>query len=126
MTLPTRVLLVDDEVEFATTLAERLELRGLAVRVAYDGETALHLVRENPPQVVLLDVLMPGMKGLDVLTRLHETHPHLPIILLTGQGTTRDGIEGMQRGAFAYLSKPVDLQELLRTLEEAMEQGVQP
>ncbi|MBZ4685099.1 MAG: response regulator receiver protein [Desulfomicrobiaceae bacterium] len=125
MILPSTLLVVDDEEEFATTLAERLEIRGIATRVAHDGETAVHMVAEAAPQAVLLDILMPGMKGLDVLTRLRETHPQIPVILLTGQGTTRDGIEGMYRGAFAYLTKPVDLEELLRTLSEAMERGGQ-
>jgi len=125
MILPSTLLVVDDEEEFATTLAERLEIRGIATRVAHDGETAVHMVAEAAPQAVLLDILMPGMKGLDVLTRLRETHPQIPVILLTGQGTTRDGIEGMHRGAFAYLTKPVDLEELLRTLSEAMERGGQ-
>ena len=125
MNLPSSLLVVDDEEEFATTLAERLELRGITVRVAHDGETALQMVAEATFQAVLLDVLMPGMKGLDVLSRLRETHPTVPVILLTGQGTTLDGIDGMHRGAFAYLTKPVDLEELLRTLSEAMEHGGQ-
>lgn len=114
------ILLVDDEVEFVSTLAERLELRGINARVAYDGESALKAVAENEPQVMVLDVMMPGIKGLDVLQRVREERPKVRVILLTGQGKTRDGIEGMRYGAFAYMMKPLDLEELIRTLSEAM------
>jgi DNA-binding response OmpR family regulator len=114
------ILLVDDEVEFASTLAERLELRGINARVAYDGESALKAVAENEPQAMVLDVMMPGMKGLDVLQRVMEEHPRVRVILLTGQGKTRDGIEGMRYGAFAYMMKPLDLEELISTLSEAI------
>ncbi len=114
------ILLVDDEVEFISTLAERLELRGVNARVTYDGESALKAVAENEPQVMVLDVMMPGMKGLDVLQRVKEEHPRVRVILLTGQGKTRDGIEGMRYGAFAYLMKPLDLEELIHTLAEAI------
>ena len=114
------ILLVDDEVEFISTLAERLELRGVNARVTYDGESALKAVAENEPQVMVLDVMMPGMKGLDVLQRVREEHPAVQVILLTGQGKTRDGIEGMRYGAFAYLMKPLDLEELIHTLGEAI------
>jgi DNA-binding response OmpR family regulator len=114
------ILLVDDEVEFVSTLAERLELRGINARVAYDGESALKAVAENEPQVMVLDVMMPGIKGLDVLQRVREERPEVRVILLTGQGKTRDGIEGMRYGAFAYMMKPLDLEELIRTLSEAM------
>ena len=114
------ILLVDDEVEFISTLAERLELRGVNARVTYDGESALKAVAENEPQVMVLDVMMPGIKGLDVLQRVKEEHPRVRVILLTGQGKTRDGIEGMRYGAFAYLMKPLDLEELIHTLREAI------
>ncbi|MGE4442268.1 MAG: response regulator [Desulfomicrobium sp.] len=114
------ILLVDDEVDFITTLAERLELRGVDARVVHDGESALRAVSDNVPQVMVLDVMMPGMKGIDVLRRVKAEHPDVRVILLTGQGKTRDGIEGMRHGAFAYLTKPLDLEELLRTISEAI------
>jgi len=114
------ILLVDDEVEFISTLAERLELRGINARVTYDGESALKAVAEKEPQAMVLDVMMPGMRGLDVLQRVKEEHPNVRVILLTGQGNNRDGIEGMRYGAFAYLTKPLDLEELIQTLGEAI------
>lgn len=114
------ILLVDDEVDFITTLAERLELRGVNARVVHDGESALKAVSDNAPQVMVLDVMMPGMKGLDVLQRVKAEHPEIGVILLTGQGKTRDGIDGMRLGAFAYLTKPLDLEELINTIGEAL------
>lgn len=114
------ILLVDDEVDFIVTLAERLELRGVNARVAHDGEAALKAVADNVPQVIVLDVMMPGMKGIEVLQKIKGEHPEVKVILLTGQGKTRDGIEGMQHGAFAYLTKPLDLEELIRTIDEAI------
>ncbi len=118
-----KVLLVDDEVEFVTTLAERLELRGVAARVTHDGEGALKAVAAAVPHIMVLDVMMPGMKGLDVLERVRQEHPEVRVILLTGQGKTRDGIEGMKLGAFAYMMKPLDLDELVKTMAEAVDSG---
>lgn len=112
-TTALRILLVDDEAEFASTLAERLVLRGFWAEVARDGESALVRLAEEPFDVVLLDMMLPGMHGLEVLRRVRETLPDLPIVMLTGRAGARDGIDGMKRGAKAYLSKPVDIQELL-------------
>ncbi|MDL2290742.1 response regulator [Desulfovibrio sp. OttesenSCG-928-F20] len=112
----TAVLLVDDEAEFASTLAERLNLRGYSAFVDPDGEKALErLARPDTDCVdlVLLDVKLPGMDGIEVLRRIKALQAALPVILLTGQAGARDGIEGMKLGAAGYLSKPVDLQELL-------------
>ncbi|NCD24706.1 MAG: response regulator [Deltaproteobacteria bacterium] len=117
------VLLVDDEVDFITTLAERLELRGIDARVTHDGQSALKAVAENEPRIMVLDMMMPGMKGIEVLQRVREEHPAVQVILLTGQGKTRDGIEGMRHGAFAYLMKPLDLEELIQTMNEAVHAG---
>lgn len=114
------ILLVDDEVDFIVTLAERLELRGVNARVVHDGESALKAVADNVPQVIVLDVMMPGMKGIEVLQKVKSEHPEVQVILLTGQGKTRDGIEGMRHGAFAYLTKPLDLEELIRTVNDAI------
>lgn len=114
------VLLVDDEEDFVATLAERLSLRGVNTRVALDGEQALARVAENPPQVAVVDVMMPGMRGLEVLRRIRQGSPGVQVILLTGQGTARDGIEGMHEGAFDYMMKPIDIDALLGKLNEAV------
>ena len=117
--LQLKVLLVDDEQEFVTTLAERLELRGMNVEIATDGEMALGVIEADPPQVVVLDVMMPGLSGMEVLERIKAVNPNIQVILLTGHGATKDGIKGMQLGAFDYLIKPVDIDELIEKLNEA-------
>ena len=117
--LKLKVLLVDDEQEFVTTLAERLELRGMHVEIATDGEMALSIIETDPPQVVVLDVMMPGLGGMEVLQRIKTMDPNIQVILLTGHGATKDGIKGMQLGAFDYLIKPVDIDELIEKLNEA-------
>lgn len=116
-----KLLLVDDEEDFVTTLAERLELRGISAKVALDGVSALRAVAERTPHVVVLDMRMPGMKGLDVLRAIKGTNASIQVILLTGEGNARDGIEGMRFGAFDYLTKPVSLEALLAKIAEAAE-----
>ena len=111
------VLLVDDEAEFASTLAERLNLRNFSASVALDGESALARLGKEHFDLVLLDVMLPGMHGIDVLKRIKDLSPELPVVLLTGQAGAKDGIEGMKQGARAYLTKPVDLRELLDVFE---------
>lgn len=115
-----KVLLVDDEEEFAVTLAERLRLRGIITSIAGDGEEALRQVAEDTPQLVVLDMMMPGLGGLAVLQHLKRNHPNLPVIMLTGRGSTKDGIEGMHLGAFDYLMKPVKIEELVDKMRQAL------
>ena len=114
-----RVLLVDDEEEFVSALSERLELRGIEVESALNGEDALAIMVEKTFEVVILDVMMPGMGGLEVLKQIKSTHPNTQVILLTGHGATKEGIEGMRLGAFDYLIKPVDIEEMLERMKEA-------
>ena len=113
------ILLVDDEKEFTATLAERMALRGLRVRCVYSGEEALKEIAAEKPDVVVMDVMMPGLKGLDILRHLKATNPEIQVILLTGQAGTRDGMEGMKLGAFDYLLKPLELDALLAKIAEA-------
>ncbi len=115
------VLLVDDEKEFASTLAERLNLRGFRCQTAYSGEEALEVMAKSPAQVVVLDLMMPGMSGLAVLEALREKHPDTRIILLTGMGSVSDGVKGMKMGAFDYLMKPVEIDSLMQKIREAMQ-----
>ena len=110
------ILLIDDEVEFVSTLAERLELRGYSTATVYDGESALVRLSAQPADIVLLDVMLPGMHGIEVLRRIRTLFPDIAVVLLTGQAGAKDGIEGMKQGAKGYLSKPVDLSELLELI----------
>jgi DNA-binding response OmpR family regulator len=112
-----KVLLVDDEEEFVSTLAERLILRGIKARAVCDGEEALQALETDPPQVMVLDVMMPGLGGLEVLKRAKIKHPTIPVILLTGHGAVREGVEGMRLGAFDYLMKPINIEELIEKIE---------
>ncbi len=116
-----RVLIVDDEEELVTTIAERLQLRGINAQIATDGETALKMIEENPPQVVVLDVMMPGIGGIEILQRMNAQNLKIPVILLTGYGSKEQGLEGMMQGAFDYLMKPCDLNILISKIQEAVQ-----
>ncbi len=113
------VLLVDDEEEFVTTLAERLEIRGFHPEIATDGESALQQIESRTFDVIILDIIMPGIGGLEVLQRIQQRRIETPVILLTGRGSTREGMEGMRQGAFDYLMKPLDIDELIVKIHEA-------
>lgn len=117
------VLLVDDEAEFASTLAARLNLRNFSASVVFDGESALERLETEAFDLILLDVMLPGIHGIEVLRRIKEKRPELPVVLLTGQAGARDGIEGMKQGAAGYLTKPVDLGELLELVNDINRNG---
>ena len=116
-----RVLLVDDEREFVQTLSERLQLRDMGSAVAYDGESALTLVKNDEPEVMIIDLKMPGIDGMEILRQVKATRPEIEVIVLTGHGSEKDRQQCMQLGAFAYLQKPVDIDELSATLKKAHE-----
>lgn len=120
--VPSKVLLVDDEREFVQTLSERLMMRDLGTAVAYDGESALEVVKEDEPEVMILDLRMPGIDGIEVLRKVKSTQPDIEVIILTGHGSEADRETCMKLGAFAYLQKPVDIDELNRTIKRAYEQ----
>lgn len=113
------VLLVDDKEEFISALSQRLVLYGMEIDTATKGEDALAVLHEKKVDVVVLDVIMPGMGGLETLRRIKDAYPHIQVVLLTGHGTTKDGIEGMRLGAFDYLMKPVDIEELIKKMKAA-------
>ena len=115
------ILLVDDETEFVENLAERLRLRGFTVRIAPDGARALELIRAEPFNGVVLDVMMPGMDGLETLREIKKIDATVEVILLTGHARTQAALEGIREGAFDYLIKPVDIDELSFRLQDACE-----
>lgn len=117
--LPSKVLLVDDEREFVETLSERLQMRDYGSAAVYGGEEALSIVDEEEPEVMVLDLKMPGMDGLEVLRRVKEKHPNVEVIVLTGHGSTEIETLCLELGACAYLEKPVDMEKLTRMLQEA-------
>lgn len=118
----TRVLIVDDEAEFANTLAERLCLRGFdAVSVGNADEAISAIKGDWVPDIALLDLKMPGLSGLDVLEMIKKHDPDIEAIMITGHGSTASGIEGMNRGLFDYLMKPVDINDLVTKINEAVQ-----
>jgi CheY-like chemotaxis protein/cytidylate kinase len=117
--MPSKVLLVDDEREFVQTLSERLLMRDLGPAVAYDGESALNLINEDEPDVMIVDLKMPGIDGLEVLRKVKQTRPEIEVIVLTGHGHEEDRELCMQLGAFAYLQKPLDINELSEIIKKA-------
>jgi len=118
---PSKILLVDDEKKYVQTLSKRLMMRELESAVVYDGESALELAREDEPDVMILDLRMPGIDGIEVLRRVKKTKPAIEVIVLTSQGSEADRKTCLELGAFAYLSKSVDIDELSRTIKAAKE-----
>jgi DNA-binding NtrC family response regulator len=114
-----RVLLVDDEQTFVETMQKRLAVRRLEVRVANSGPAALEELAREPVDVVVLDVKMPGMDGIEAIRVVKERHPLVEVILLTGHANLEASLEGMALGAFDYLLKPVGIDELVYKIEDA-------
>jgi DNA-binding NtrC family response regulator len=114
-----KVLMVDDEEDFVKTLAERMKMRDLDSDVAFDGEQALQFVKDEIPDVMVLDLKMPGIDGMEVLRRVRKTYPQIQVVILTGHGSEKDEAEARRLGAFAYLQKPVDIEKLMSTLKNA-------
>jgi signal transduction histidine kinase len=114
-----RVLLVDDEVDFLISLGKRLELRGLPTITASNGPDALAALDRDPVDVVVLDVRMPGMDGIETLRRIKEAHPMVEVVMLTGHADLESALEGMRFGFFDYLTKPVQLPQLIDKIDDA-------
>lgn len=118
----TYVMLVDDEVPFVDTITRRLGKRGFEILQAYSGPEALEALSKNPKvDVVVLDVKMPGMDGIEALREIKKAYPLVEVIMLTGHATVETAIEGMRLGAFDYLMKPCDIDELVSKVQEAKE-----
>jgi DNA-binding NtrC family response regulator len=110
--IPTKVLLVDDEKDFIEMLSLRLEEVGEKITVAYSGQEALDALEKDDIDVVILDIKMPGMDGIEVLREIKKKFPLVEVIMLTGHGSTETAVEGMKLGAFDYLMKPADFDDL--------------
>ena len=116
------VMLVDDEVPFVETMTKRLSKRDLTVITAFSGQEALDsLSTHRNTDVVILDVKMPGMDGLETLAEIKKSYPLTEVIMLTGHGTIESAIEGMRLGAYDYLMKPCEIEQLMVKVGEATE-----
>lgn len=114
-----KVLIADDEVEFASTIVARLKLRNFNAAMANSGRDALAAIEKETPDVLLLDLKMPDLDGLEVLAGLQTGYPGLAVIILTGHGSFEAGRKGMELGAFDYIMKPVNFNLLIAKIEEA-------
>ena len=117
--IKAKVLLVDDEEAFLTTLAKRLEVRGMQVTTLTRGEDAVATADKHDFDLVVLDLSMPGIDGLETLKRIKAGQPEAEIIILTGEGSIRTSIEAMKLGAEDFLQKPVNITELVNKISEA-------
>jgi len=114
-----KLLLVDDEEEFVHALAERLKMRDLESDTVYDGDQAISFVEDKEPDVMVLDLKMPGIDGIEVLKQVRKAYPEIQVIILTGHGTDKDEERAKSLGAFDYLEKPVDIDKLVGRIKKA-------
>jgi CheY-like chemotaxis protein len=120
---PSKVVLVDDEREYVETLSERLQMRDMGTDIVYDGKEALSVLDKEEPEVMVLDLKMPGIDGMEVLRHIREEHPKVEVIVMTGQGSEEDKESCMKLGAFAYLEKPVDVEVLAQIMRKAYQKA---
>jgi DNA-binding NtrC family response regulator len=119
---PVKILLVDDEISFVKTLTRRLSRRELNIITAFSGQEALaQLEKDSDIEIVVLDIKMPGMNGLRTLEEIKRGYPLVEVIILTGHSTVDSAIKGMRLGAFDYLVKPCDIDQLISRMQEAAE-----
>jgi len=114
-----RLLLVDDEEDFRTTLSSRLKKREFEVTQVESGYQALEVIKEQAIDVAIVDVKMPRMDGLETLRQMKQLNPLIEVIMLTGHASVESGIEGMRLGAFDYLMKPCDINDLILKIGDA-------
>jgi two-component system OmpR family response regulator len=121
-----KLLIVDDEQDFLETIIKRLKARGIDVTGVESGYKALEVLEGRGPDVIILDVKMPGMDGIETLREIKKKHPLVEVIMLTGHASVESGIQGMQLGAFDYVMKPVALDELLEKVRQAYDRKLIP
>jgi two-component system response regulator CpxR len=114
------VLLVDDEREFADTLCERLKIRDVNAAAVYGGEQAMLSISRQQPHIVVLDLRMPDMDGMEVLQKIRAGYPQVQVIVLTGHGSDKERSQCLELGAFAFMHKPVKIEELSKVVHSAL------
>ncbi len=122
--IEANILLVDDEEAFLKVLSQRLETRGMKVDTSTSGEAAIEKAKVKGFDAIVLDLAMPGVDGMETLKRIKNDNPDLQIIMLTGHATVDKSVEAIKEGAVDFMEKPVDLNKLLKKIEEAKNQRV--
>jgi len=121
-----KILVIDDEQESCKLLSDYLKRHRFEVEIAFDGQEGLEKVKLNPPDLVLCDISMPGLNGVEVLKKIKECNPGIIAIMLTGYGTMDSAIECLKLGAYDHIGKPVELEKLLALIKEALEKERNP
>ena len=119
----SRVLVIDDERSIRNTLKDILEFEKYTVELAEDGFKALELIQSKDFDVILCDIKMPGMDGIEVLQKVEELKPDIPVVMISGHGNIDTAVESIKKGAFDFIEKPLDLNRLLITLRNAMDKS---
>jgi DNA-binding NtrC family response regulator len=122
--IKANVLVVDDEEQFLKVFSQRLEGRGLKVDTSTTGEDALKMVKDKEFDAIVLDLVMPGMSGIETLKRIRAENPDVQIIILTGHGTIEKTVEAVKEGAIDFLEKPADLSKIMEKISEAKQKKV--
>ncbi len=117
------ILIVDDDAQLRHSFEKLLTLEGYEIKIASTGEAGLDIVKKDPPDLMIIDVRLPGMDGLATFEKIHDVFPKLPVIVMTAYGSTETAIEATKKGAFDYVLKPFDIPEMLATIEKALEAG---
>src|SRR5574340_1075231 len=118
---PARILVVDDDANLRWVLQTQLEQMGYAVNTAADGAAALEAIDKEPPALVLTDLKMPGMSGMELLEQIRRNHPEILVLIITAFGTIQSAVEAMRSGAYDYLTKPIDYDELALSVSRVLE-----
>ncbi len=120
-----KVLLIDDEVEFIENISEILQLKGYTVAIAANGEEGINAISEDDFDVIVLDLRMPGLSGMDVLRKIMPSRKTAPeVIILTGFASIDSALEGLQLGAFDYMTKPVKIEALVEKISAAWQRKI--
>jgi DNA-binding NtrC family response regulator len=118
-----RVLVVDDEADFTALFAKRFSKRGMEVATASGGMEGLAWLAEHEVDVVVLDVMMPGMDGIETLKELKKRHPDVEVVMLTGHGSVDSGLKGLSLGAFDYVMKPFEIEDMMERISKACDRA---
>ena len=115
------ILIVDDDRDMQTILSDTLELEGYKITVAGDGKAALKEITSSSPELILLDVKLPGMSGLEILEKIRKINKRVVVIMLTGYGDIKDAVQAIKLGAFDYITKPFDDEDMIANIKNALE-----